>query len=74
MKKSDPFSRCPLSHYRSLSPTASTYACFGSPILGDRLYAHEEALSMASRLQLHAESLSFLHPTWALAALMSPTF
>ncbi len=35
----------------------------GHPILGDRLYAHEEALSMAPRLQLHAESLSFSHPT-----------
>ena len=35
----------------------------GHPILGDRLYAHEEALSMAARLQLHAESLSFTHPT-----------
>ncbi|CAD5291898.1 pseudouridine synthase for 23S rRNA (position 746) and tRNAphe(position 32) [Alteromonas sp. 38] len=34
----------------------------GHPILGDRLYAHEEALGMAERLQLHAESLSFAHP------------
>ena len=34
----------------------------GHPILGDRLYAHAEALSMAERLQLHAESLSFAHP------------
>ncbi|MDO6565765.1 pseudouridine synthase [Alteromonas sp. 1_MG-2023] len=34
----------------------------GHPILGDRLYAHSEALSMAERLQLHAESLSFAHP------------
>ena len=35
----------------------------GHPILGDRLYAHDEALSMAPRLQLHAESLSLTHPT-----------
>jgi len=34
----------------------------GHPILGDRLYAHPQALSMAERLQLHAESLSFAHP------------
>ena len=33
------------------------------PILGDRLYAHSEALKMASRLQLHAECLCFRHPT-----------
>lgn len=32
------------------------------PILGDRLYAHPEALQMASRLQLHAQSLRFRHP------------
>ncbi len=35
----------------------------GHPILGDRLYAHDEALSMAPRLQLHAESLRLTHPT-----------
>ncbi len=35
----------------------------GHPILGDRLYAHDDALSMAPRLQLHAESLSLTHPT-----------
>lgn len=35
----------------------------GHPILGDRLYAHDEALSMAPRLQLHAESLGLQHPT-----------
>jgi tRNA pseudouridine32 synthase/23S rRNA pseudouridine746 synthase len=35
----------------------------GHPILGDRLYAHDEALAMAPRLQLHAQSLSFCHPT-----------
>ncbi|MEP1448300.1 MAG: RluA family pseudouridine synthase [Paraglaciecola sp.] len=33
------------------------------PIIGDRLYAHEEALSMASRLNLHAMRLSFRHPS-----------
>ncbi|MGB0937463.1 MAG: pseudouridine synthase [Colwellia sp.] len=35
----------------------------GHPILGDRLYAHEEALQLSSRLQLHAQYLSFTHPT-----------
>ena len=34
----------------------------GHPILGDRLYAHPQALKMAARLQLHAQSLSFTHP------------
>ena len=34
----------------------------GHVILGDRLYAHSEALAMAPRLQLHAEYLSFAHP------------
>ncbi|AIY64789.1 bifunctional tRNA pseudouridine(32) synthase/23S rRNA pseudouridine(746) synthase RluA [Pseudoalteromonas piratica] len=34
----------------------------GHVILGDRLYAHSEALAMAPRLQLHAEYLSFTHP------------
>jgi tRNA pseudouridine32 synthase/23S rRNA pseudouridine746 synthase len=34
----------------------------GHPILGDRLYAHEQALAMATRLQLHAQRLSFFHP------------
>jgi tRNA pseudouridine32 synthase/23S rRNA pseudouridine746 synthase len=32
------------------------------PIIGDRLYAHPEALAMASRLNLHAKTLSFRHP------------
>lgn len=35
----------------------------GHPILGDRLYAHTKALNAADRLQLHAQSLHFLHPT-----------
>lgn len=34
----------------------------GHPILGDRLYAHPTALTMASRLQLHAQQLGFNHP------------
>lgn len=34
----------------------------GHPILGDRLYSHEEAKTMAPRLQLHATELSFTHP------------
>jgi len=34
----------------------------GHPILGDRLYAHEQALALAERLQLHACELAFQHP------------
>lgn len=34
----------------------------GHPIIGDRLYAHDDALKMSSRLQLHAQNLSFTHP------------
>ncbi|NQZ07184.1 MAG: RNA pseudouridine synthase, partial [Algicola sp.] len=34
----------------------------GHPILGDRLYAHEQALAAAPRLQLHAKWLAFTHP------------
>lgn len=36
----------------------------GHPILGDRFYAHEAALAMAPRLQLHAESLTITHPAF----------
>ncbi|OFC70700.1 pseudouridine synthase [Alteromonas confluentis] len=34
----------------------------GHPILGDRLYAHDEARDRAPRLQLHAETLILQHP------------
>lgn len=34
----------------------------GHPILGDRLYAHNEAFNASERLQLHAKSLSLRHP------------
>ncbi len=34
----------------------------GHPILGDSLYAHEQALNMSPRLCLHAYSLTFEHP------------
>ena len=34
----------------------------GHPILGDRLYAHEQALTMSNRLQLHAKMLEISHP------------
>jgi len=34
----------------------------GHPILGDRLYAHDEALTLSSRLQLHAQMLTINHP------------
>jgi tRNA pseudouridine32 synthase/23S rRNA pseudouridine746 synthase len=32
------------------------------PIIGDRLYAHDKALAMASRLNFHGMFLSFRHP------------
>lgn len=34
----------------------------GHPILGDRLYAHEKALTVSNRLQLHAQMLAVAHP------------
>lgn len=34
----------------------------GHPILGDRLYATDQALAMSSRLQLHAQMLKIAHP------------
>lgn len=34
----------------------------GHPILGDRLYAHPEALKVSKRLQLHAQALTLQHP------------
>lgn len=34
----------------------------GHPILGDRLYAHEQALTISNRLQLHAKMLQISHP------------
>ena len=34
----------------------------GHPMLGDRLYAHKDALSLSNRLQLHAMNIQFTHP------------
>ena len=34
----------------------------GHPILGDELYAHDEAEKIATRLHLHAAKLAFTHP------------
>lgn len=34
----------------------------GHPILGDRLYAHDKALTISPRLQLHAQWLTIMHP------------
>jgi len=34
----------------------------GHPILGDNIYAHQQALKAADRLQLHAEKLTLFHP------------
>ncbi|HCH70393.1 MAG TPA: bifunctional tRNA pseudouridine(32) synthase/23S rRNA pseudouridine(746) synthase RluA [Colwellia sp.] len=45
----------------------------GHPILGDRLYAHEKALTISPRLQLHARNLSLTHPvTGELLSFVSP--
>lgn len=35
----------------------------GHPILGDRLYAHDKALTVSPRLQLHAQMHTFTQPT-----------
>ncbi len=35
----------------------------GHPVLGDQFYSTGEAFAAADRLQLHAEELSFIHPT-----------
>ncbi|MDU2880555.1 MAG: bifunctional tRNA pseudouridine(32) synthase/ribosomal large subunit pseudouridine synthase RluA, partial [Enterobacter sp.] len=35
------------------------------PILGDRFYAPPEALTLAPRLQLHAQTLTITHPAFA---------
>jgi len=35
----------------------------GHPILGDRLYAHDKALTVSPRLQLHAQIHTFAQPT-----------
>lgn len=35
----------------------------GHPMLGDRLYAHADALSLSSRLQLHAQMIQFKQPS-----------
>jgi len=34
----------------------------GHPILGDNLYAHDEAFNAADRMHLHANTLNFRHP------------
>lgn len=34
----------------------------GHPIIGDRLYAHDQALALSDRLQLHAYTIRFYHP------------
>ena len=36
----------------------------GHPILGDRFYAPPEALALAPRLQLHAQTLTITHPAF----------
>ncbi len=35
----------------------------GHPILGDRLYAHKDALALSNRLKLHALNIQFTHPS-----------
>ena len=39
-------------------------AYLGHPILGDRFYAPPEALALAPRLQLHAQTLTITHPAF----------
>jgi tRNA pseudouridine32 synthase/23S rRNA pseudouridine746 synthase len=34
----------------------------GHPILGDRFYAHDEALNMSNRLCLHASAITVMQP------------
>ncbi|MDG1437526.1 MAG: pseudouridine synthase, partial [Emcibacteraceae bacterium] len=34
----------------------------GHPILGDRFYAHEEALNASDRLRLHSKTITIMHP------------
>ncbi|HGJ5859999.1 MAG TPA: bifunctional tRNA pseudouridine(32) synthase/23S rRNA pseudouridine(746) synthase RluA [Arsenophonus nasoniae] len=36
----------------------------GHPIIGDQFYAHQAALILSSRLQLHAEELYITHPIY----------
>ena len=43
----------------------------GHPILGDRLYAHDEALTQNNRLQLHAQMLQISHPVSKQALIFS---
>jgi tRNA pseudouridine32 synthase/23S rRNA pseudouridine746 synthase len=45
----------------------------GHPILGDRLYAHEQALTVSNRLQLHAQMLEISHPVSKQALVFSKT-
>lgn len=48
-------------------------ATIGHPIVGDEFYAHAEAHSYSSRLELHAAELSFYHPeTQQLRSLFVP--
>jgi len=37
-------------------------AALGNPILGDTLYGNEECCAASTRLLLHAENISFIHP------------
>jgi len=37
-------------------------AALGNPILGDTLYGNDESSEASSRLLLHAENISFIHP------------
>jgi len=37
-------------------------AALGNPVLGDALYGNDESREASSRLLLHAENISFIHP------------
>ncbi|MEM0909940.1 MAG: pseudouridine synthase [Pseudomonadota bacterium] len=61
--KSEPYTLVELSPITGRSHQLRVHLnAIGHPILGDRLYAHPQALNMASRLCLHATYLSFTHP------------
>ncbi|UAA38102.1 RNA pseudouridine synthase [Paraneptunicella aestuarii] len=63
LKKNIPFSLVELKPVTGRSHQLRVHMLsLGHPILGDRLYAHEQALAARPRLQLHACQLSFKHP------------
>lgn len=63
LERNDSFTRMELTPVTGRSHQLRVHMLsLGHPILGDRLYAHADALKMAQRLQLHAQTLGFTHP------------